>query len=122
MAVTYERGQVFPHFGHTERFRVCEIDSGKIVSKTLVDTSGSAHGALPEILKKLKIDTLICGGIGAVAVKSLQGSAIQVISGISGDADEAVENYISGRLNKSPASGCGNSVLKNISDFKEDKK
>ncbi len=112
IAVAYERGMVFPHFGHTERFRVCEVEDGKIVSKTLVDTSGSAHGTLPDILRKLKIDTLICGGIGAVAVKSLQSSAIQVISGISGDADKAVADFINGKLKSGAVSVCSNSVLK----------
>ena len=69
IAVTYEKGMVFPHFGHTERFRVCDVENGEIKATTLVDTSGSSHGALPETLSRLKIDILICGGIGSVAVK-----------------------------------------------------
>lgn len=106
IAVTYEKGMVFPHFGHTERFKIYGVENGNVVSQNLVDTSGSAHGTLPDILKELQIDCLICGGIGSMAVKSLEGAGIKVISGISGEADQAAANYVSGSLLSSGNSPC----------------
>ena len=29
IAVTYENGQIFQHFGHTEQFKVYEVEDGK---------------------------------------------------------------------------------------------
>ena len=71
IAVTYENGNVFPHFGHTEQFKVYEIADGKVAGARVVDTDGSGHGALAGMLSALTVDTLICGGIGAGAQNAL---------------------------------------------------
>ena len=44
IAVTYENGQVFLHFGHTEQFKIYEAAEGKVVSARVVETGGSGHG------------------------------------------------------------------------------
>ena len=67
IAVTYENGEVFQHFGHTERFKVYDIEDGKIKVSSVVNTNGSGHGALAGLLKNGGIDVLICGGIGGGA-------------------------------------------------------
>ena len=67
IAVTYENGQVFQHFGHTEQFKIYEAAEGKVVSTRVVETGGSGHGALAGFLRGLGVDTLICGGIGGGA-------------------------------------------------------
>ena len=35
IAVTYENGQVFQHFGHCENFKLYEVEDGKVVSSEL---------------------------------------------------------------------------------------
>ena len=30
IAVTYENGEIFQHFGHTEQFKVYDVENGKI--------------------------------------------------------------------------------------------
>ena len=67
IAVTYEDGQIFQHFGHTAQFKVYETADGKILSSRIVDTNGSGHGALAGFLAAQGVDTLICGGIGGGA-------------------------------------------------------
>ena len=32
IAVTYENGNVFQHFGHTEQFKIYSVDDGKVVA------------------------------------------------------------------------------------------
>ena len=90
IAVTYENGKVFQHFGHTQRFQVYDVENGAVVLKTLVNTNGSGHGALADILKKIQVDTLICGGIGDGAQRALGEAGIRLFGGVSGDADAAV--------------------------------
>ncbi|MBQ9644666.1 MAG: DNA-binding protein, partial [Lachnospiraceae bacterium] len=46
IAVTYENGNIFQHFGHTEEFKVYEIEDGKVVSAEVIDSNGSGHSAL----------------------------------------------------------------------------
>ncbi|QEY35522.1 dinitrogenase iron-molybdenum cofactor biosynthesis protein [Caproiciproducens galactitolivorans] len=98
IAVAYENGQVFQHFGHTERFKVYDVENGKVSVSTTVNTNGSGHGALADILKKIGVDTLICGGIGGGAKRALAEAGIELYGGVSGDADKAVEQFLSGEL------------------------
>lgn len=106
IAVTYENGEVFQHFGHTERFQVYDVENGKIILKTLVNADGSGHGALAELLKRIQVDTLICGGIGGGARRALDEAGIRLYPGVSGDADRTVEALLSGTLVFNPNERC----------------
>ena len=106
IAVAYEDGQVFQHFGHTERFKVYDVEDGKVAIKTIVNTNGSGHGALADILKKIHTDALICGGIGGGARRALEEAGIKLYGGVQGDADQAVEALLSGKLNYNPEAKC----------------
>ncbi len=98
IAVTYENGNVFPHFGRTQQFKIYEIEQGKIIKAQIVDTNGSGHGALAGLLAGLEADTLICGGIGAGAQSALAEAGIKLYGGVSGSADKAVEDLLAGNL------------------------
>ena len=98
IAVTYENGQIFQHFGHTEEFKVYEVEDGKIVKSEIIGSNGSGHGALASLLNDRGIDVLICGGIGGGAQKALSELGIELCAGQSGDVDEAVEAYLRGEL------------------------
>ena len=98
IAVTYENGEVFQHFGHTEEFKVYEVEDGKVVSSQIIGSNGSGHGALAELLSGKGIDVLICGGIGGGAQAALDEQGIELCAGASGSADEAVEAYLRGEL------------------------
>ena len=106
IAVTYENGNVFQHFGHTEQFKIYGIDGGEIMETQVVDTSGSGHGALAGMLSALGVDTLVCGGIGAGAQAALAEAGIQLYGGVSGNADEAVDALLAGNLNFNPDVRC----------------
>jgi predicted Fe-Mo cluster-binding NifX family protein len=98
IAVTYENGQIFEHFGHTERFKIYDVQDGEVKIATTVNTNGSGHGALADILKKLSVDALICDGIGGGAKRALSEANITLYGGVSGGTDEAVEALLEGRL------------------------
>ena len=106
IAVTYENGQIFQHFGHTQYFKVYDIEDGKIVASKVVDTNGSGHGALAGVLNALNADMLICGGIGGGAQAALAAAGIKLFGGVSGDADSAVAAYLAGELNYNPNVKC----------------
>lgn len=106
LAATYSNGEIFQHFGHTQQFKVYEIEQGRIVSSTVVGNNGVGHGALAGLLKQEGIDTLICGGIGGGAINALAQAGIEVYSGASGSADAAVESLLAGTLPKLGKSTC----------------
>ena len=80
IAVTYENGEIFQHFGHTETFKIYDV----------------AHG----------VDTLICGGIGGGAQNALAQAGIRLFGGVSGNADEAVNALLAGNLGYNPNVHC----------------
>lgn len=106
IAVTYENGMIFQHFGHTEQFKVYETADGKITNAEVVSTQGSGHGALAGLLSSLKCDTLICGGIGAGAQMALSEAGITLYGGVTGSADEAVGALLAGTLAFNPDVHC----------------
>ena len=106
IAVTYENGQIFQHFGHTEQFKVYEIENHTVVKSYVVDTNGQGHGALAGFLSLNNIEVLICGGIGGGAQMALAEAGIKLYGGVSGDADAAVEAYLAGNLDFNPNVQC----------------
>ena len=106
VAVTYENGEIFQHFGHTAQFKVYDIEDGKILSSEVVDTNGSGHGALAGLLNAMKVDALICGGIGGGAQMALAETGIKLFGGVSGSADAAAQALAEGKLDYNPAVRC----------------
>ena len=106
IAVTYENGQVFQHFGHTEQFKVYEVENGQISDAKVVDTNGSGHGALAGMLQELEVEVLICGGIGAGAQQALAEAGIQLYGGVAGSTDDAVQAFLNETLSYNPDVKC----------------
>ncbi|MDD3220481.1 MAG: NifB/NifX family molybdenum-iron cluster-binding protein [Lachnospiraceae bacterium] len=106
IAVTYEAGQIFQHFGHCENFKMYEVDGGVIKSSEVVSAVGSGHGALAGFLKGHGVDTLICGGIGGGARNALAEIGITLYPGASGDADANVMALLADNLQYDPNTMC----------------
>lgn len=106
IAVTYENGNIFQHFGHTEQFKLYDVENGKVVSSQIVDTNGSGHGALAGFLTENKVDVLICGGIDGGAQTALAEAGIKLFGGAVGKADEAVNALLSNTLSFNPNVHC----------------
>ena len=98
IAVTYDNGNIFQHFGKTETFKVYEVEDNKVVSSEVIGSNGEGHGALAGLLAGQNVDVLICGGIGGGAQTALAEAGVELCSGAQGDADQAVEAYLKGEL------------------------
>lgn len=106
IAVTYENGQIFQHFGHTGQFKLYDVENGNIVKEEIISTLGSGHGALAGFLKMYGADTLICGGIGGGAQTAVAQAGIKLFGGVSGSADDAVKALLDGTLGYDPEVKC----------------
>lgn len=106
IAVTYENGEVFQHFGHASQFKLYDVEDGKIIRSEVVDTNGSGHGALAGFLVMNRVDQLICGGIGGGAQAALTRMGVRFYGGVSGDADAAVQALVDGKLDYDPNARC----------------
>lgn len=106
IAVTYQNGLIFQHFGHCEAFKFYEVENNKVVSSAVVSAIGSGHGALAGFLKANGADALICGGIGGGARMALAEAGIELFPGASGSADAAVASLLNGTLIFNPDTVC----------------
>ena len=106
IAVTYENGQIFQHFGHCQQFKVYEVEGTQILSSKVIDANGSGHGALAGFLQQHGVNVLICGGIGGGARTALAQAGIQLYPGASGSADENVAALLAGALRYDPNTVC----------------
>ena len=98
IAVTYENGQIFQHFGRTEQFKLYDVAAGKVINEQIVGTNGTGHGALAGFLKNAEVDVLICGGIGGGAQMAMQEAGITLYGGNMGSANDAVQAFLANNL------------------------
>jgi predicted Fe-Mo cluster-binding NifX family protein len=106
IAVPYENGEIFQHFGRSEQFKLYDTEDGRIIGEQVVDTNGSGHGALAGFLQAAKADALICGGIGMGAQMALADAGIKLYAGVRGSADAAAKSLASGTLDYDPDARC----------------
>ena len=98
IAVTYDNGKIFQHFGRTEFFKVYEVEDNQVISSEVIGSNGTGHGALAGLLADQAVDVLICGGIGGGAQAALAEAGVELCAGAQGDVDQAVEAYLKGEL------------------------
>ncbi len=106
IAIPYEDGMIFQHFGHTAAFKIYEVQEGRVINEQVLQTNGSGHGALAGFLADAGVHLLICGGIGGGARMALNEAGIAIYGGVAGDADEAVELFLGGALRFDPNATC----------------
>lgn len=102
IAVTTENGMIFQHFGKTHAFTLYEVEGKEVTSKSLLDAGENGHAALADLLGANGVNILICGGIGQGAKDALKKYRIEVLSGVSGNVDQAVKDYLQGTLVYNP--------------------
>lgn len=107
IAVPYENGNIFQHFGRSEAFKFYDVDGGAVTAAAVVSTNGSGHGALAGFLAANHADVVICGGIGGGAVSALAGAGIRLFAGATGSADQAVLALLAGKLVHNPEAAKG---------------
>lgn len=98
IAVTYEDGNVFQHFGRTENFKIYEVADGIVSSSRVMSSNGVGHEDLAGLLAENGVDVIICGGMGQGAKDALTAAGLEICAGASGSADEAVAAYLAGEL------------------------
>ena len=106
IAIPWENGEVFQHFGHAAQFKLYDAEDGKLVKEQLASPAAGGHGALAGWLQSAGVDALICGGIGGGAQNALREAGIRLYAGVRGSADEAARALAAGSLQFDPDARC----------------
>lgn len=107
IALPSEGGNVNPHFGKSREFTIVELQDGQIVDRKTISATNLQHNheGLAGLMTSEKVDVVIVGGIGAMALQALEQSGLRVIYGASGNIDDVVGAFARGEL-VSQGSGC----------------
>lgn len=106
IGLTYEKGEVFSHFGKSKEFKIYTVENGKVTDSVVMTVTGEGHGALAGLLASWGVNVLICGGIGQGAREGLRDRKIEIYPGVTGNCDMAVEAFLGGKLQYDPEVQC----------------
>ena len=117
IALPYENGEIFPHFGKAKQFKIYRLEDGRVVDAQVVTPEDSGHEAVAEFLHANEVEAVLCGRLGEGMQNALDQYGIGVLSGLEGDADEAVRAWLNGSVSSAGVNchheegscGCGGS-------------
>lgn len=98
IAVSYDNGNVYGHFGDTPEFKIYDVENNEVKSTQIVVADPAGHTTLCDQLHNLNVDELICGGHGDRMVMIMNSLNIKVFGNVEGNADEAVKALLNGTL------------------------
>ena len=106
IAIPFEKGEVFAHFGKTPAFLIAEVEKGQLLNPTVVETAGAGHGALAGFLQRHQVQCCLCLNLGQGAYNALSAAGIQVIRGVGGDALQQAQRFAQGEISDDPTAVC----------------
>ncbi|MGF7184065.1 putative Fe-Mo cluster-binding NifX family protein [Desulfitispora alkaliphila] len=98
IVVATENTQITDHFGHCQGFNIFNVQNNEVVDSEFIENPGHRPGFLPKFLSDLGAKIIISGGMGGAAIDIFNKKGIQVIVGVKGEAQDAVESYLKGEL------------------------
>lgn len=108
VAIPVKDGEIFPHFGKADAFRIYDIDkdAARVEGSVEMQPEASGHGYLADFLKAQGVNVVVCGGIGDRAVSALSEAGIETVPGVTGLADEAAKSLAQGTLEGGAGAVC----------------
>ena len=101
---TTQANTVDEHFGHCEFYTLFTISDLKTVINTEILPSPQGCGCksnIASVLREKGVTVLLAGNMGQGAVNVISNQGITVIRGCLGKINEAVANYLSGKIGDS---------------------
>ena len=98
IAIPLFSSRVSPRFGCETEILIVDIANHQEINRQKFSTVGLGIPQRIALLSSLAIDILICGGIDIFCLRSLLGRGLQIIPGVIGEADEALNCFLSGKL------------------------
>ena len=104
IALPSRNNRIDDHFGHCEYFAIFQIDSNRVIASEQTLAAPDGCGCKSNIAKTLAdmgVKVMLAGNMGQGAVNVLKNRGIKVVRGCSGDLQEVVNDYLSGRISDS---------------------
>ena len=98
VAIPLFGSRISPRFDFCQEILIVTIEESKIVERKTVSISSlTPLQRIAEICSR-DVKTVICGGINGLVYSHLRNNGISVIYDVAGEAEEALNRYLAGRL------------------------
>ena len=98
VAIPVWEERISPVLDTALRLLVVEIGENRKESRSYFPIDDQALTQKCNSIRKLKLDTLICGAVSHVFLQMLAGSGLNVVKNISGPAEEVLSAYMEGNI------------------------
>ena|GEM_PF-288459 len=119
LAICADGSEISPHFGRSPDYIIADISEGKVIARESIKNPGHRTGLLPKYLYEKGVNCVIVGGAGPMAINFFKEYGIEMILGITGDVDKAIDEFTRGEL-ASKNSLCNPRTAKGYGVDKED--
>jgi len=86
------------HFGRCNKYTFYDVQQNKLVNNYEKISPKHAPSVIPKFLKEEGVDIVITSGIGQKALSLFNSFDIEVLTGVSGEVEKIINNYIAGNL------------------------
>lgn len=90
--------RVSPRFDYAPGLLLINLEDGKVVGSEKFSLQAWDRFQRLQKLRDLGVQTVICGGIDGNSAQILTGYGIRVIAWVAGEADEALQFFLEGKL------------------------
>ena len=94
-------GNVSPHFGESKSYMIVQVEKDRIVKEFQITSPFFCQHrtcSLPNLIREQRADVIVAGSMGARAMNVFKKYGIEVVTGASGNAKVALNDYLSGKL------------------------
>ncbi|KPJ69311.1 MAG: hypothetical protein AMJ45_00545 [Syntrophobacter sp. DG_60] len=99
IAIPVCEGMLCPHFGRAEEFAIVDVINNKVTDVNHLTPPPHEPGVLPAWMHELRVDIIICSGMGPRAQAFFNQYGIRVIIGAPAlPVEKTVSQYLAGVL------------------------
>jgi len=98
VAIPLFNNRVSPRFEYAPALLLARVEDNRVVEKKELSLAEHDFFRRCALIKKLGVDTLICGGINGFTIRLLDWRNVQVVSPIAGDVEDVLQRFLQGKL------------------------
>jgi predicted Fe-Mo cluster-binding NifX family protein len=98
VAVPRYRGRISPRFGFSEDVLIAEVTKGKVRLLEIMDVGRAMSHQVASMLSQRGVNVVLTGGINMRDQALLRSMGIEVIWGLIGTPEDAIESLMNGEI------------------------
>ncbi|WP_423363585.1 NifB/NifX family molybdenum-iron cluster-binding protein [Mycoplasma sp. P36-A1] len=106
IAMPYEDGKIFQHYGKSKQVIIYTIEEGKVLAEEVITLDLKPEQSIANVLKQNGVSTIVVGHLGQGAIDSIEKEGLDIIRGIDLDTATVAQMYADGSLKSNNQDVC----------------